>query len=141
MESYVTTSRTKVIESYNRKISFSNPNILKSAFLILISYDSKSCRPIYFKLRILLDQEYRFEISKIYDIGFNRYRDYKIRVCGKDSIPLMNLNCLSYSKWVYLLQVNTLKWRQERNTIRSIVSLQRKSHNTVLKQNYTFTKK
>ena len=28
------------------------------------------------------------EISKIYDIGFLRYKDYKIRVCGKDSIPL-----------------------------------------------------
>ena len=24
----------------------------------------------------------------IYDIGFQRYRDNKFRVCGKDSIPL-----------------------------------------------------
>ena len=29
-----------------------------------------------------------FEISKICDIEFQRYRDYKFRVCGKDSIPL-----------------------------------------------------
>ena len=25
----------------------------------------------------------------IYDIGFQRYRDYKFRVCGKDSIPFV----------------------------------------------------
>ena len=24
----------------------------------------------------------------MYDIGFQRYRDYKFRVCDKDSIPL-----------------------------------------------------
>ena len=27
----------------------------------------------------------------MYDIGFQRHRDYKLRVCGKDSIPLTNL--------------------------------------------------
>ena len=30
-----------------------------------------------------------FEISKMYDIGFQRHRDYKFRVCGKESIPLI----------------------------------------------------
>ena len=30
----------------------------------------------------------KFEISKICDIGFQRYRDFKFIVCGKDSIPL-----------------------------------------------------
>ena len=33
-------------------------------------------------------KQYKFEISKFYDIGFQRYRGYKIRVCGKDSISL-----------------------------------------------------
>ena len=28
-----------------------------------------------------------YEISKVYNIGLLRYRDLKIRVCGKDSIP------------------------------------------------------
>ena len=26
-------------------------------------------------------------MSKVYDAGIQRYRDSKIRVCGKDSIP------------------------------------------------------
>ena len=30
-------------------------------------------------------------MSKVYDIGFKRYKDYKIRVCGKDSNPLIFL--------------------------------------------------
>ena len=52
-----------------------------SAFLNPISLDSNVVNLRYFKLWIL------FEISKICDIGFQRYRDYKFRVCGKDSIP------------------------------------------------------
>ena len=32
----------------------------------------------------------KFEISKIYNIGFQRYRDYKFRVCGKGSILFLH---------------------------------------------------
>ena len=34
-----------------------------------------------------LQNLYMFEISKVYDIGLQRSRYWKIRVCGKDSIP------------------------------------------------------
>ena len=30
-----------------------------------------------------------FEISKVYDFGLQRDRELKIKVCGKDSIPLV----------------------------------------------------
>ena len=33
----------------------------------------------------------KFEISKVYIIRWNKYRNYKIRVCYKDSIPLQEL--------------------------------------------------
>ena len=29
--------------------------------------------------------------SKVYDIGFKRYRSKKIRICGKESIPLFEI--------------------------------------------------
>ena len=32
----------------------------------------------------VMEQNLQFEISKVYDIGIQRYRDQKIRVCGKD---------------------------------------------------------
>ena len=35
-----------------------------------------------------MQQDSQFEISKFYDTGLQRYRNYKIRVCCKDSIPL-----------------------------------------------------
>ena len=38
----------------------------------------------YFKLRL----SNLTEISKVYEIGLQRYRNYKIKTCGKDSIPL-----------------------------------------------------
>ena len=30
----------------------------------------------------------KFEVCKVFNIWFQRYSDYKIRVCGKNSIPL-----------------------------------------------------
>ena len=42
-----------------------------------------------FKLRFFENLlNLQFEISKVYDNGLQIYRDQKIRVCGKDSIPL-----------------------------------------------------
>ena len=38
----------------------------------------------------LILENSQLEISKIYDIGSQRYWDLKIRVCGKDSIPLQD---------------------------------------------------
>ena len=40
-----------------------------------------------FKIKILYEFT-QFEISKLYDIGLQRYRDWKFRVCDKDTIPL-----------------------------------------------------
>ena len=59
----------------------------------------------YFKLiEYLIRQNYKFEISKVYDIGLQRYRYYIIRVCGKNSVPQQFLmsqtfNILNYEFW------------------------------------------
>ena len=39
-------------------------------------------------LDYLIWQNSQFEISKVYNIGLQKYRVFKIRVCGKDSITL-----------------------------------------------------
>ena len=44
-------------------------------FIIPISLDSNVVDLWYFKQWLLLDQITKFEISKVYDIGFQRYRD------------------------------------------------------------------
>ena len=35
-------------------------------------------------------------MSKVYNVGIQRYRDYKIRVCGKDSIPLHSIYIMMF---------------------------------------------
>ena len=49
-----------------------------------------------------MQQNSQFEISKVYDIGLQRYRYQKIRVCVKDSTPL------HYSFSSLLLTVNLM---------------------------------
>ena len=39
----------------------------------------------YFKLWILLDQWFKFEISKVYTIRLQRFTDWKFRICCKDT--------------------------------------------------------
>ena len=39
-------------------------------------------------LNYLIKQNSSFKISKLCNIGLPRYRNYKIRICGKDSVPL-----------------------------------------------------
>ena len=50
------------------------------------------------KLLILFDKKYYFETSKVNTIRLQRYRDSKIRVCGKYSIPL-------WSKTLYIIEI------------------------------------
>ena len=40
-------------------------------------------------------------MSKVYDVGIQRYRDQKIRVSGKDSIPFSSI-CISIPSFPYL---------------------------------------
>ena len=42
-------------------------------------------------LHYFIHRNSQFEISTVYDIGFERNWDLKIRVCGKDSIPLTKI--------------------------------------------------
>ena len=40
-----------------------------------------------------MQQNSKFEISKVYNIGLQRCRNYKIRVCVKDSTSLLQKKC------------------------------------------------
>jgi len=40
----------------------------------------------------MLDKKSKFEISKVYTIRLQRYKNLKIYVCGKNSIPSMKSN-------------------------------------------------
>ena len=57
------------------KIKYLNHNIFRT----------RCFKPLIFHLIL---QNSQFEISKVCNIWFQRYSDQKIRVCGKDSIPL-----------------------------------------------------
>ena len=59
--------------------------VTNSDSLITVSLKPNVADLRYFKLWIVLDQKYKFEISKVFTI---RYRNFNIWVCGKDSIPL-----------------------------------------------------
>ena len=52
-----------------------------------------------------------FEISKMYDIGIKKYRDYKFRVCCKDSIPLISLIIRSASIRTFYDHSVTVKYK------------------------------
>jgi len=43
-------------------------------------------------------------VAKVYNVRLQRYKDYIIRVCGKDSIPLYNYNMkkFQYGRWYYI---------------------------------------
>ena len=43
----------------------------------------------------LIYQKLEFEIFKVFNIWLQRYWDYKIRVCGNDSIPFYNIKRLN----------------------------------------------
>ena len=65
------------------------------AFLTLLSSQPNVVDIRYIKLRILyLYEVSKIEISKAYIISLQRYRDEKIWVCGKDSIPLRKISDL-----------------------------------------------
>ena len=65
----------------------------KSHFFCFTSYSNPmSVYLWYFILWILLDQIVCVEKSLVYTISLQRYRDYTIWVCGKNSIPLL-YNC------------------------------------------------
>ena len=45
---------------------------------------------LYFKLRLVYQTEYIvLIIYKVHDIGLQRYRNQKIKIYGKDTIPLI----------------------------------------------------
>ena len=87
------------------------------------TYISKTwwCKPLKFKIsnRIL---NRSLKISKNYDIGLQRFMDYSIWVCGKDSIPVKylvwknveNLNFLSF----FLSFVFIIKMYCKRNCLK-----------------------
>ena len=56
-------------------------------FLILLSSQPVGLNFWNFKLRLFIVIEYKFEISKVYDIGLQRYSDLKIWVYDNDSSP------------------------------------------------------
>ena len=65
----------------------------KISFFCFTSYSNHmSVYLWYFILWILLDQIVCVEKSLVYTISLQRYRDYTIWVCGKNSIPLL-YNC------------------------------------------------
>ena len=57
----------------------------------------------YCKLRQVYLTEFIIEISKVYDIGLRRYRNKKIRVCGKDLISFLGEDPVEYITvdWLY----------------------------------------
>jgi len=68
---------------------------MNSKFPIPISLQPESVSLCHFKLRLFGLTEFIAEISKIYDIVLQRYRDYKIRVCGKTGAWLLFLFAFS----------------------------------------------
>ena len=56
-------------------------------FLIHISLQPSFLDLRYFKLLFLMIKYTKFEILKVCTIRWQRYKEYKIWVCGKDSIP------------------------------------------------------
>ena len=78
--------------SFCLKLKFSKPNILASEYCITFDISN---------LDYLIYKNSEFEISKVYDIGLQSYNDWKIRVCDKDSIPLLlYLYSKMYSKYI-----------------------------------------
>ena len=49
-------------------------------------------------------------MSNVYDIELQRYKNLKIRVCGKDSIPLADKLFLKISIYFYQLHKNKCKF-------------------------------
>jgi len=68
----------------------------KLDFLIPISSHHDGVNLWYYKLYYFDLTEFRVEISNFYHFGLQRYKDLKIRVCGKDSIPLVSFEKLKY---------------------------------------------
>ena len=60
-----------------------------SEFLILISLQPNVVNLRYFNQCFCKIKWSKFEISKVYIINSQRYRDLKILVCGKESIPFI----------------------------------------------------
>ena len=108
--------------------SAKNMNCLIPIFMQLMVYT--------FDISILynLIQQYaKFEISKVYNIRLQRYRDQKIRVCGKDSVSLnLKKNVQKVFELVNpnssLLSLNTMLHnaysaeRNQTNHVRTVIS-------------------
>ena len=54
-------------------------------------------------LRLVYLSEFIFKISKIYNIGLQRYRNQKFRVCGKDLMSFLGEDPVEYITvdWLY----------------------------------------
>ena len=60
-----------------------------------------------------MQQNSQFEISKVYDIWLQRYRNYEVRVCDKESIPfclrLKISKCSVFNANIFIEHKKTLK--------------------------------
>ena len=48
-------------------------------------------------------QNSQLKILKVLDIGLQKYRDYKFRICGKDSTPLPKICQIKLQGRVYIV--------------------------------------
>ena len=93
-----------MIKKYGKKLSLCN----KSQFSNTYISTTKLCKSLIFYTLIVWYNR-KFEISKVYNIWLLRYRDLKIRVCCRDSIPFetlrFNLNGVWFTEILILWSI------------------------------------